>query len=271
MSAAVNHSSGPYWQSGKVYEGYVGRWSRRVAPIFLDWLPVPAGRNWLDLGCGTGALTQAILTHRNPARVVGIDRSPEFIAHSRDTINDRRATFREGDARQIPLPEESQDALVSALVLNFIPAEDQARAVSGMRHVLRPRGTFGAYVWDYSLGMAMMRIFWDAAAALDPDAAQRDESPRFPICQPEPLAALVEGAGFRDVATRAIEIPTIFHDVEDYWQPFLAGGAPAPAYVQSLDEEHREALRAEIRSRLPIAADGTISLTARAWAVRGTR
>jgi len=116
-----------------------------------------------------------------------------------------------------------------------------------------------------------MRIFWDAAAALDPAANELDEGRRFPICRPEPLAALFRGADLRGVEVRAIDVPTVFRDFDDYWAPFLGGQGPAPGYVMSLSEEARATLRDRIRATLPTAADGSIALTARAWAVRGVR
>lgn len=130
-----------------------------------------------------------------------------------------------------------------------------------------PEGIVAAYVWDYAGDMEMIRHFWDAAVALDPAAADLDESVRFPICRPDRLEALWRDQGFADVATRAIEVPTLFSDFADYWRPFLGGQGPAPGYAMSLDEERRTELRDRIRADLPIAADGSIRLTARAWAV----
>lgn len=115
-----------------------------------------------------------------------------------------------------------------------------------------------------------MRHFWDAAAALDPGAADLDEGSRFEMCRPERLEALWCGAGLLDVASRAIDVPTVFRDFDDYWTPFLGGQGPAPGYALSLDPRHRDALRDRIRAGLPVAADGSIGLVARAWAVRGT-
>jgi hypothetical protein len=139
-----------------------------------------------------------------------------------------------------------------------------------MRRVAAPSGTVAAYVWDYAEGMRLMRAFWDAAAALDPAAASLDEGRRFPLCRPEPLARLFAAAGLREVATRAIDVPTVFRDFDDYWDPFLGGQGPAPAYCVGLAEDARTALRERLRTSLPVAPDGRIRLTARAWAVRGT-
>jgi hypothetical protein len=138
-----------------------------------------------------------------------------------------------------------------------------------MKRTTRAGGTVAAYVWDYAGEMQMMRHFWNAAVALDPAAVELDEGRRFPICHPEPLGDLFRGAGLREVEARAIDVPTVFRDFEDYWSPFLGGQAPAPGYCMSLPEERRSALREFIRTSLPTLADGSIHLIARAWAVRG--
>jgi SAM-dependent methyltransferase len=256
------------WAIGDPYERYVGRWSRLVAREFLSWLGIPAGREWLDVGCGTGALSQTILQNASPARVTGVDPSDGFLASARAQITDPRAEFRQGDAQALPATDGIFNATVSGLVLNFIP--DQAKAVGEMWRVTRPGGTVAAYVWDYAGEMQLMRHFWDAAVALNPKARELDEGIRFPVCQPEPLVALFSAAGLRDVSVKAVDVPTVFKDFEDYWSPFLGGQGPAPGYCMSLSEADRVALRDRIRAGLPGAHDGSIPLIARAWAVRGT-
>jgi len=126
------------------------------------------------------------------------------------------------------------------------------------------------YVWDYAGDMEMMRRFWDAAVALDPAALDKDEARRFPLCRPEPLAALFGDAGLAQVEVRAIDVQTIFRDFDDYWMPFLGGQGPAPTYCMSLTEDHRAALRERIRATLPFRQDGSVPMVARAWAARGT-
>lgn len=255
------------WSSGAAYEPYVGRWSRLVAREFLAWLAVPSGQRWLDVGCGTGALVQAILGAAQPSAVTGVDLSEGFLAYARATTPDARARFLTGDAQDLPIESDAYDAAVSGLALNFVP--DAARAVAEMARATCPGGTVAVYVWDYAGLMQFMRYFWDAAVALDPQARELDEGPRFPVCHPEALERLFSAAGLRDVVTHAIDIPTVFRDFDDYWSPFLGGQGSAPSYAMSLDEERRIALREHLRATLPVAPDGRISLMARAWAVRG--
>lgn len=258
------------WSSGDAYEGYVGRWSRLVARECLDWLGVPPDSAWLDVGCGPGELTLAILETQSPNRVVGIDPSQGFVDFAREHVRDERVEFDVGDAMDLPFDEEEFDAAVSGLVLNFLP--DPAKAIQGMAWVTASLdGVLGAYVWDYADKMEMIRRFFDSAVSLDPSAAEVDEGPRFPICKPERLAEIFQSAGLRRVETRAIDVPTHFRDFDDYWTPFLAGTGVAPAYVVSLPEGKRTALRERLRETLRIAQDGSISLVARAWAVKGTR
>jgi len=257
------------WASGVAYEPYVGRWSRPVAREFLNWLNVSAKSRWLDVGCGTGALSQTVLDSTAPGTVKGIDRSEGYVALAREQIRDERAQFEVGDAQALPVETGTYDAVVSGLVLNFVPQPQ--RAVAEMARAARPESVVAAYVWDYAGKMQMMRHFWNAAAALDPAARDLDEGRRFPICQPEPLTELFQNAGLRGVEVRPIDIAADFRDFDDYWSPFLGGQGPAPGYAMSLSDERRAALRERIRAGLPFALDGSIPLVARAWAVRGFR
>jgi SAM-dependent methyltransferase len=255
------------WERGSPYERYVGRWSRRVAPPFLAWLSIPAGRRWLDVGCGTGALCAAILDHCSPASVAGVEPSPGFLNTAAQNLAGR-AQLHQGSATAIQLEDASVDVVVSGLVLNFVP--DQRAALAEMARVTARGGTIAAYVWDYAGRMDLMRFFWDAATELDPDAAKLDEGIRFPLCNPQALEALFTAAELNQVEVKAIDIPTPFANFDDYWQPFLGGQGPAPAYAMSLDESARERLRERLRERIPAAADGALFLTARAWAARAT-
>jgi SAM-dependent methyltransferase len=265
MPEASRHDA---WQAGDSYDRYMGRWSRRIAPRFLDWIAVPQGADWLEVGCGTGALSAAILERCYPKSLVGIDPSEGFLAQARDRVADRRVTFRVGDAQALDMATRSCDAVVSALVLNFVP--DRPRALGEMRRVARSGGTVAFYVWDYpGGGVEFMRAFWDAAIALDPKAEDLGEGRRFPFCNPDDLTQLAREAGLASVECIAIEEPSVFRDFDDLWQPFTLGTGPAPGYCMSLEPQARERLRQRLEASLLHAADGSIPLKVRAWAVKG--
>ncbi|MCC6803288.1 MAG: class I SAM-dependent methyltransferase [Anaerolineae bacterium] len=257
------------FERGAAYEPYVGRWSRRVAPEFLAWLSIEPGKRWLDVGSGTGALSQTILRMCEPLSVTGIDRSEGFVAYASEQVQDARVEFRVGDAQDLPVETGTFDAAVSGLMLNFVPQPQ--RAVDEMARALKPGGTAALYVWDYAGMMQFMRIFWDAAAELDPKAGELDQGSRFTLCNPDGLTGLFHAANLSRIEVRAIDIPTVFQNFDDYWTPFLGGQGSAPTYVASLKEEQRDALRGHLKNRLPLAPDGSIPLVARAWAVRGRR
>jgi SAM-dependent methyltransferase len=258
------------WSRARAYENYVGRWSRPIARAFVAWLDPSPGCRWLDVGCGTGALTESVLLEAAPAAVTGIDPSPDFVAHAADEVSDPRVTFRLGDATAVPLADDAVDVVVAGLVLNFVP--DRAAALREMRRVTRRGGTVAAYVWDYSGELQLMRYFWDAAIGRDPRAVAAHEDRRFAFCRPGPLRDLFVDAGLLGVEVAPIVVPAVFadfDDFDDYWTPFLDASGPAPDYARSLDEDDRAALRESLRQRLPVRPDGTIALTAGAWAVRG--
>jgi len=257
-----------HWDSGNAYEVWVGRWSRKVALEFVDWLAVSRGATWGDLGCGTGALAECILRSTDPAGVLAIDRSDAYISEARRRVADIRARFEVADACALPWPSEACDAAVSGLVLNFVLDPD---AMAGeMARVTRPGGTVGAYVWDYAGGMQMLRHFWDVALEQNRGDSRLDQAERFPLCQPGPLEKLFRRAGFDFVSVRAIDVPTVFRDFDDYWNPFLGKQGAAPTYLASLPEDRRDAIRDALKARIIPAADGSIAMTARAWAVKGT-
>ena len=256
------------WENAESLERYVGRWSRLVAREFVAWLQVPPGSRWLDVGCGSGALTETVLAEAEPESIEGVDTSEAFVAYAASRVTDPRASFAVADAQALDRPDAAYDAVSSSLVLNFLP--DPARGAAEMRRVARPGGVVAGYVWDYAGEMQLMRRFWDAAAELDPAAADIEEGRRMAGCNPADLEALFSGAGLEEVETRAIDVPTVFADFDDYWSPFEGGQGPAPGYCASLPPDRRAALRERLRETLPAAADGSISLVARAWAVRGT-
>jgi len=256
-----------WFADGEAYELYVGRWSRKVGPMFLDWLSLPAGLRWVDVGCGTGALTQTILDQSSPSKVTGVEPSEGFLKLARDNIQDHRADFKSGDAMSLPLDDADADVVVSGLVLNFITV--QQRALQEMCRIVQPGGTVALYVWDYAGEMQLMRYFWNGVSELFSDGANLDEGKQFPICKPEPLEELFRAANLEAVEVRALDVPTEFTDFNDYWSPFLRGQGPAGAYCASLAEDDRELLRNHLEKTMPIRSDGSIHLIARAWGVRG--
>jgi SAM-dependent methyltransferase len=255
------------WESARAYEAYAGRWSRQVAVELLRWLAPAPRLSWVDVGCGTGALTSAILATCEPGSVHGIDSSAGFVEQARRSIASPQACFETGDATRLPWETGACDVAVSGLVLNFV--SDSAAMAREMARVTKPGGRVAAYVWDYAGGMQMMRHFWDAAIAVSPDDARLDQAERFPLCRPEPLQSLFEQVGLKTVAVRAIEIPTVFESFEDYWTPFLGRTGAAPSYLATVTHEVRERIRRQLERRLAPAGGGPIALTARAWAVQG--
>ena len=252
------------------YEAYMGRWSRPVAEAALAWLGPSPGLTWLDVGCGTGALTEVILEAADPREILGVDPSADFLATAAGQIADPRVRFAVGDARALPVPDDAYDVVVAGLVLHFVP--DPQAAVVEMTRAAVTGGTVTAYVWDPAGEGQFTRYLWRAATALDPAAAAQDPSLQAPLCHPEPLAALFAGAGLRAVTVQAIVVPTVFRDFDDYWRPHLLGGSsPAQRYVASLGEAQRTALRQRLHAMLPKDADGSLPLLGHVWAVRGTK
>lgn len=258
------------WGNTATYEAYMGRWSRPVAGAALAWLGLPPGLSWLDVGCGTGALTEVILEAADPREILGVDPSADFIATAAAQIADPRVRFAVGDARALPAPNDAYDAVVAGLVLHFVP--DPSPAVREMARAARRGGAVAAYVWDFAGERQFTRYFWRAATALDPAAATQDPSLQMPLCRPEPLAALFAGADLQGVVVQAVVVPAVFRDFDDYWQPHLLGGSsPAQRYTASLGEGQRTALRERLHAMMPTADDGSIPLLGHVWAVRGTK
>ena len=255
------------WNSGDPYEYFMGRWSSKMAPRFLDWLNVPGQASWLEIGCGTGALSEAIQKNCNPSTLTCIDPSPAFLEKTRQRLAGN-PEFAIGSASTIPKPDQTFDFVVSALALNFFP--DLPRALSEMKRVVKINGTIAAYVWDYADRMDLLRHFWDAAITVDPGAAQLDEGKRFPICNQSNLKNLFTEAGLLDIQSSYLDIDTVFTNFDDYWEPFLGGQGPAPGYVISLNKDLKQELKTTLQNTLPVKADGTIKLMARAIAIRGT-
>ena len=244
----------------------MGRWSRLVAESFIDWLSPSYGLKWLDIGCGSGALSEAILNNCEPRALTAIDHSEDFVRTAQKRLGSR-VHCRVGNALSLPLDTSSVNIAVSGLVLNFI--SDPEKALSEMWRVTEAGGMVAAYVWDYTGKMDFLRYFWDAAVDIKTEASNLHESQRFPDSNAGGLKKLFEKAGFVDIETKSIKVITQFRDFDDYWKPFLGGQGPAPSFVMSLDEDTKNKLRQTLKARLPTQPDGFITMAARAWAVKG--
>lgn len=253
------------WSAGRSYDEYMGRWSRDVAAVFVDRLALAGGLEWVDVGCGTGALTATVLDRCDPASVLGVDPSADFVRHAASTVADDRAQFEVGSGQQLPCPDHAADAVISGLAYNFMP--DRPAALAEFLRVCRPAGTVAFYVWDYpGGGVAFIDAFWKAATTIDPGVAALDEAERFQFCTADRLREEAVAAGCGDVSVEAVEVPTPFADFESFWYPFTLGAGPAPGYLASLDPDGQLALRE--RLRIVLGVDGPAELTARAWAAR---
>lgn len=251
------------------YERMMGRWSARLAPLFLDFARVRDGGRILDVGCGTGALVEAVASLGDRSKIVGIDPSRPFIDYARQRFTNPRFGFDCGDAMALPYPDRSFDCALSLLVFMFIPQPE--KAANEMRRVTRAGGTVAACTWDSGGGgMEMARIFWEEAAKLDPAADARPE--RSLHCnRAGQLTEVWRAAGLEDVEEVGLEIRTDFTGFDDYWVPYTKGVGPQGIYNDRLSATQREALREGLRRRLlGDGPDRPFSLRAGAWAVRGT-
>ncbi|MCP4584166.1 MAG: class I SAM-dependent methyltransferase [candidate division Zixibacteria bacterium] len=254
------------WESGDPYEYFMGRWSSLVARSFVDWLSPSFRLKWLDIGCGSGALSESIIHGCKPAELIAVDQSEGFLKVAQKRLGSR-VNFKIGDALALPLDDSSVNFTVSGLVLNFI--SEPQKAIAEMKRVTSPEGTVAAYIWDYGGRMEFLKYFWDAVVELDPEASSLHEGNRFPDSTEDNLKELFVNAGIEGIKTGRIEIDTHFRDFDDYWKPFLGGQGPAPTYVLSLAESDRNKLQDILLQRLPIRADGSIPMRARAWAAKG--
>lgn len=253
------------WGATDKYEMYMGRWSKEVAPLFLKWLNAPIQKSWIDIGCGTGGLSENISALCNASRILGVDSSEGFVKAAQGRL--KNADFSVGSADNLDVPNDSLDYAVSGLVLNFVP--DAQAAIEEMVRVVRPGGTAALYVWDYAGHMQIMRYFFDTAIQFDSHSAEFDDGIKAPICRPNTLKNAFKSAGLNDVNVTAIDIPTPFKNFNDYWTPFLGGVGSAPKYCVSLDESTRNKIKTTLQTKLPTGPDGEILLAARAWAIRG--
>jgi ubiquinone/menaquinone biosynthesis C-methylase UbiE len=249
--------------AGDKYDRFMGRYSRELAPRFIEFAGVEPGMAVVDVGCGPGALTERLVERVGAENVAAADPSEPFVAAA--TERAPGADVRLAAAEELPWDDDRFDAALSQLVVNFM--RDADAGVSEMRRVVRSGGVVAACTWSYARDMEMLRSFWDAARRLDSGAPDEGTTMRYRSA--EELAELWERAGLSDVQTGHLQVEASYTGFDDLWAPFTFGVGPAGAYLAKLSEEQREQLRTELVNGLGDPS-GPFTLSATACAVRGT-
>jgi SAM-dependent methyltransferase len=254
---------------GAAYERFLGRWTTRLAPLFIEAMRLPDSGPLLDIGCGTGSCARAMAAAFPGRDVIGIDIAEPYIAFARQRTADGRPQFETGDACATRFPDGFFGAALAELVMNFVP--DPLRAAREIRRIVRRGGVAGACVWDFRGGLVYQRLFWDTAAGIDPDAGRtRDRLFSGALAVPDGLVGLWRDAGFDNVERRSITMRMGYASFADYWEPLLGGQGPVGTYAARLEAGKRDRIREAVRlAYLSGAPDGPRSMTATAWAVRG--
>ena len=249
----------------EAYDRFVGRYSGALARSLMAAAGVTAGERALDVGCGPGALTSELVAVLGAGNVSAVDPSPGFAAACEARNIGVRVTV--ASAESLPFEDAAFDVALAQLVVNFMT--DAAAGVREMARVVRSGGVVGAATWDYVDGMTLLRAFWDAAAIVDATAQARDEGHVMRYATADELARLWSECGLAGVRTDAAVVSAGYDDFEDLWLPLERGVGPAGAYVLTLDDDRRRALKSGLRERLGVDASGAFSLDARAWLVTG--
>jgi ubiquinone/menaquinone biosynthesis C-methylase UbiE len=251
------------------YEQLMGRWSQKLAPLFIDFAGLADGEKILDVGCGTGSLTFALAKNPNLAGITAIDYSPVFVEAATRRNTDPRIKIRQADACALPFEDGSFDRALALLVLHFVP--EAGRAVAEMRRVERPGGVVAAVVWDHLGGMPGMRMMVDTVAALSEGGRQLRSRYCFqPMMQPGEMRQAFVEQGLAEVTETELMIRMDYQNFDDYWAPIAAGEGPLGTFMITLDATERERTGAAVRHAYEAGRpDGPRSFANIAWAVRG--
>ena len=242
----------------------MGRWSRAVAPQFLEWLRPPSSARWLEVGCGTGILTESVLDQCAPRSIVAVDASQAQIAHAMRSPLAERVDFRIADAQAMLFDDGSFDIVVSALVINFVP--EPARALSEMHRVLRAGGVVGGYVWDFATERSPS---WPMRTAMRCFGLDIPDVPGTRLTSLSALSALFDESGFGEIETRSIEVTQSFEDFDSFWRAQTAGYMPTTRIIGALSESERQKLKDTVRAGIPLSSTGRVEYSARAHAIKG--
>jgi SAM-dependent methyltransferase len=255
---------------GDGYNAQMGRWSRRLAPQFIDFASIADAKRVLDVGCGTGSLTFALAGNKKIEAISGLDFSSAYVEHATRHNRDSRIDFRVGDACALPFPDDHFDHALTMLVLQFVPQADLA--VRELCRVVAPGGTVAAATWDTRGGLVYYRMFFDAAAILDPHADERRKRAYSrPLTRPGDLSRAWTDAGLQDVFEDTRTIRMDFSSFDDFWTPNAGKDGPVADYIGTLDTAAKAKLRATVeRAYLDGDPDGPRSYAATARVVKGT-
>jgi SAM-dependent methyltransferase len=248
------------------YDSWVGRYGQQLADALVEFAGVEAGMRALDVGCGPGALTRALVDRLGASNVAAADPSEPFVEACRSRLPGVEVVVASAEA--LPFADNEFDGALSQLVVNFM--SDAEAGIREMARVTRPGGVVAACVWDYGGEMTLMRAFWAAAREVDPvRGAEADEGAVMRWSGEGDLEELWRLIGLTDVRFDALVVRAAYESFDDLWSPLPTGVGPAGAFAKSLDDERRAALYDAYRRGLGVG-DESFELTARAWAVAGT-
>ncbi|MDA9421326.1 MULTISPECIES: class I SAM-dependent methyltransferase [Bradyrhizobium] len=253
------------FDDGAAYEQVMGVWSRSVGEVFLDWLKPAQGLRWIDVGCGSGALTELILARCAASDVQGIDPSEGQLAYARARPGAHGAAFQTGDAMALPFPAESFDIAVMALVLVFVP--DPAKGVAELTRIVRPGGLVATYMWDMLGGGFPLDPILDEMHAL---GLSPTRPPHMEVSTLAALQGLWRAAGLQQIATREIAVQRGFADFDEFWNVETKSPSIAPV-IAAMPATDVAALKQRMKARLPAGADSRITCSARAHAISGRK